>query len=225
MRKYKTRTNAVSTAPINSGRISRVKRVKSTPIICHMNSLSASANNNSIKARLSEASSVHSRNDKSKRTITKPLNLADFVISPNPNKKRKQKKTLKSSNNQLISNKIKPSGNDNGGPYCLPTCKYSGRDAAESMVRCCICMLWVHPVSCCGDSVEDPNHVGMYTCSICRKLPQRLSSIESTIEQLHDLNKHLIQMLETKEKECLDLKEKLAMVYNNNECLNTIIIH
>ena len=99
------------------------------------------------------------------------------------------------SNIQLISNKINLSGKDIDGPYCLPTCKYSGRDAAESIVRCYICMLWVHPVSSCGDSVDDSNHIGMYT--IMFHLPQvvtSLSSIEIIVEKLLELNKHLIQM-------------------------------
>ena len=50
-------------------------------------------------------------------------------------------------------------------------CKFNGvSHASEVMLRCCICMRWVHPISCCGDSPEDASHD---TCSHCRTISER----------------------------------------------------
>ena len=77
------------------------------------------------------------------------------------------------------------------------------------MLRCCLCMKWMHPMACCGDSEEDANHLGFYTCILCRNLSDRLNNIEKTVENLHHVNKDLIRVLEDREQECKTLRKLL----------------
>ena len=83
----------------------------------------------------------------------------------------------------------------NNSPYCLVTCQHNGLDQAEPMVRCCICMKWVHPISCCNDIEQDANHAGVYTCSLSRTISERLLNLEKTVDTLHTMNKDLIRLL------------------------------
>ena len=122
------------------------------------------------------------------RLITKPLNVQDFIKAP-PIRKKRNVKTVK---------------------YCIPSCRHKGLDTAEGMLRCCICMRWVHPVSCCGDNKKDVELVGIYSCIVCRGLSDRLANIEKTIANLQDTNKTLIRLLEDKENECSSLRKLLA---------------
>ena len=137
--------------------------------------------------------------------IRRPLQLKDFI-----------RKTKSKSDKQLSSNKgciTKPS---NKGSYCLPTCKYKGHNHGEAMIRCCLCMTWVHPTSCCGDTKEDAKHLGFYTCSHCRNLSNRLTNIENLFENLQNVNKDLIRQLEDKEQECKTLR--LLLQEGNSKC-------
>ena len=51
------------------------------------------------------------------------------------------------------------------------------------MLRCCLCMNWVHPV-CCGDPVEDKDYVGVYTCTKCRLISDEVVSIEAKLDSM-----------------------------------------
>ena len=62
---------------------------------------------------------------------------------------------------------------------------------------------------------DDAILVGAYTCAICRKLADRLSKIEQTVENLHNINSDLIKMLEAKELECSQLRQLLAQKSNS----------
>ena len=77
-------------------------------------------------------------------------------------------------------------------------------------------MRFVHPVSWCGDSDEDVKQTGLYCCVLCRKLLERLESIEQVVENVQSVNKDLIHLLEAKEQECNDLRAliNLSKVYN-----------
>ena len=78
------------------------------------------------------------------------------------------------------------------------TLKSSEAGISKSLI---ICTRWVHPVSCCGDSDE----TGIYRFVLCRKMPERLESIEKATENLQSVNKDLIYLLEAEEQECNDL--------------------
>ena len=132
--------------------------------------------------------------------IVKPLKISDFVKSAPKKKVRKPKQQGKLTSDFL---KEKP----DKGPFCLPLCSHGGLDVAESMIRCCICMRWVHPTSCCSDSIDDANLIGMYTCIQCRNIYDKLSCVENKLDELQSLNKDLIRMLEAKELECMDLRK------------------
>ena len=88
---------------------------------------------------------------------------------------------------------------------CLNTCLYDGQQNGLEMLRCCICMTWVHP-QCCGDLQEDTESLGAYTCSQCRQIYSRLAKLESQVEKLHDLNKTLVHLLENSQQECASLR-------------------
>ena len=123
--------------------------------------------------------------------------------------KRKKRRKSKGTDKQLISNRFN-TDTPNNGPYCLVTCQHDGLDQAESMVRCCIWMKWVHPISCCNDLEQDADHAGVYTCSSCRTISEHLLNLEKTVDTLHTMNKDLIRLLEPKEQECADLRKLLS---------------
>ena len=69
--------------------------------------------------------------------------------------------------------------------YCVPTC-YSGKVTKSSdMLRCGMCMLWLHP-TCVGDSDNDTVHQGAWLCSQCRKLPNQVSILVSELKKLRE---------------------------------------
>ena len=158
----------------------------------------------------SVTSNVHEVAPRVEKRIREPLKLRDFILTSN-------KAKVKSKNVKSHNKKRK-------GTYCLPNCKHDGYDKGEAMIRCCLCMRWVHPVSCCKDTEEDASSVGQYACSICRTFSTCLSNIEKAVENIQCLNKDLIRLLEAKEQECSDLRKLLQEkdipflpVHNQNE--------
>ena len=117
--------------------------------------------------------------------------------------------SLTSNKAEVKSKNVKSHNKKCKGTYCLPNCKHDGYDKGEAMIRCGLCMRWVHPFSCCKDSDEDASSVGQYACSICRTFSTRLSNIERAVENIQCLNKDLIRLLEAKEQECSDLRKLL----------------
>ena len=53
-----------------------------------------------------------------------------------------------------------------------PTCP--GRKSTAPLLRCCICMHWLHP-QCIGDNKEDAEVCGTWSCNNCRLIPSQLS--------------------------------------------------
>ena len=101
---------------------------------------------------------------------------------------------------------------------CLPSCLYNRTENGINMLKCCQCMIWVHP-KCCGESdnkVED----GIFNCSECRTISKRLSSLEMQMEVMHTLNKDLMLHLEKSQSECSQLRELLQTLMKE-KYLNT----
>ena len=65
--------------------------------------------------------------------------------------------------------------------YCLETCLHKGLRSNSSMIRCCQCMLWVHP-ECCGDKDDDLDDIIVYNCSQCRNILSRWSRWKSRLK-------------------------------------------
>ena len=108
--------------------------------------------------------------------------------------------------------------------YCVPTC-YSGKVTKSSdMLRCGMCMLWLHP-TCVGDSDNDTVHQGAWLCSQCRKLPNQGSILVSKLKKLREdisgakglrsafadiqsNNMDLVTLLAAKTAQCDDLRNE-----------------
>ena len=136
--------------------------------------------------------------------------LERVTVTSNNKKARRKKKPNKIIKPLKLSDYVK------SGRLCLPDCKFNGMShVSEDMLRCCICMRWVHPVSCCGDTREDASYEGIYTCIVCRNISDRLTRLEQNVSNLQESNKLLIKLLETKENECSDLRSFLNNMPKN----------
>ena len=61
---------------------------------------------------------------------------------------------------------------------CTDTCKHSNV-AKGDMIRCCICMLWVH-----AECVPDDKTEGIWTCNECRLMPSKIVEIKETMAHM-----------------------------------------
>ena len=94
--------------------------------------------------------------------------------------------------------------------YCVPNCIYAGQAAGLDMLRCCLCMNWIHPV-CCDEPVKhDKEYIGVYTCTKCRTISDKVISIEAKLDSLFDLNKSLINMLTESRTENMELRNLVS---------------
>ena len=62
--------------------------------------------------------------------------------------------------------------------YCVPHCKFNGKETAAAELLCCgVCMLWIHP-ACAGDSQD------AWTCAQCRLMPVYMTQLITDLAQL-----------------------------------------
>ena len=81
-------------------------------------------------------------------------------------------------------------------------------------------MNWVHAV-CCGDPVEDKDYVGVYTCTKCRLISDKVVSIEAKLDSMFDLNKSLMNMLTDYRNENLELRKLVSSLKTEKHNKNT----
>ena len=100
-------------------------------------------------------------------------------------------------------------------PLCISTCLYGGVCGTTDMLKCCQCMVWVHP-QCCGD---DPNESmdGVYNCKNCRQIYVKVSNLEHEINKLHEVNHELLKLLEKSQDDCRSLRELLNIVIKDSK--------
>ena len=100
-------------------------------------------------------------------------------------------------------------------PLCISTCLYGGVRGTTDMLKCCQCMVWVHP-ECCGD---DPNEStdGVYNCKNCRQIYVKVSNLEHEINKLHEVNHELLKLLEKSQDDCRSLRELLNIVIKDSK--------
>ena len=177
--------------------------------------------NNNTEQRITRSVTVAEKvkSPKSKKAMCQLLLDSDSDVDEPPQLKidhkstsanSRPKKGRKKNKGKHITKPLKVSDFIKEGPHCMQGCKFNcASHASEDMLRCCICMRWVHPISCCGDSPEDASHEGIYTCSQCRTISDRISNLERTVDKLYQTNKDLIRLLEAKDKECSDLYKML----------------
>ena len=99
--------------------------------------------------------------------------------------------------------------------HCVINCMFGGQEAEAEMLRCCLCMSWVHPV-CCGDLDKDNSYVDVYTCSKCRTISDRVVSVEAKLDSMIDLNKSLINTLNDSRTENVELKKLVTNLKNEH---------
>ena len=118
-----------------------------------------------------------------------------------------------------VDNSMSSIGSSDLSPYCIPDCSYGGHAGDVEMTRCCTCMRWVHYV-CCGDSEKDASYEGVYSCSICRTLCDRIINIEKQLVSSHELNQCLLKLVEKSNEECANLRTILSTFIQEGQSSN-----
>ena len=130
----------------------------------------------------------------------------------------------KKSKKQIILTQNKPSddiledtnsNSSNVGNLCVAECHFGGHRGDTEMLKCCICMVWIHPV-CCNDCYEDCQ-TGIYTCSICRTLGTRVVNIEKQLQESLNLNKVLFSLIEKISADCVQLRALVSKLSHNSD--------
>ena len=93
------------------------------------------------------------------------------------NDNKKSKKTKNGSKSK--SAKSKKSADTPSSSHCYSDCVGQGR-ADANMIRCFICMLWIH-IACSG---EDKRYMGAWTCKNCRNIPSAITAMQSKLASL-----------------------------------------
>ena len=85
-------------------------------------------------------------------------------------------------------------------------------DGQDTMLKCCICLTWVHP-GCIGDDENDRwLSEGPYTCDNCRQLSNHMRTVLSEVQG----NQKILQQ---QQKQILDMFE---MVKQQQEQIQTL---
>ena len=132
------------------------------------------------------------------------------MLRPNNSKKAKKSKT------QHRNEKNKKNGNI----YCFPDCLFNREEGDDGMLRCCTCMRWVHP-QCCGDQASDIKYNGVYNCSQCRCITERIYNMELEISKLQNTNDILLQRVQSYGDECQELKSMLLRFISKSQSSDT----
>ena len=78
---------------------------------------------------------------------------------------------------------------------CIPQCKYNGRFNEKPMIRCCLCMTWLHE-QCLNFPPDE--FTGIWICCECRELPRVVNQILNVCTELRDQMKSLNLCLQEK---------------------------
>ena len=89
-----------------------------------------------------------------------------------------------------------------------------GRKLSAPFLRCCVCMTWLHP-QCVGDSKEDADVCGTWTCHKCRFVPSQISQLVKTTQQMSKDIQSIRQLQTSYSK----LHNSLDAAYKNNQHL------
>ena len=89
-----------------------------------------------------------------------------------------------------------------------------GRKLSAPFLRCCVCMTWLHP-QCVGDSKEDADVCGTWTCHKCRLVPSQISQLLKTTQQMSKDIQSIRQLQTSYSK----LHNSLDAAYKNNQHL------
>lgn len=97
-----------------------------------------------------------------------------------PTKKKGRPKKKKDSQHHDAITKAKQQ-------YCVTGCRHGRAETTKAqLVRCGVCMHWLHP-TCVGDSMQDAEQQGAWTCHQCRRLSTDVATIMSEVRQLRTL--------------------------------------
>ena len=145
------------------------------------------------------------------------------VVKPSIDNK-KSKKIKKGSKSKSKKAADTP-GNKPPPGYCYTDCADQGK-ADPNMIRCSICMIWIH-ISCSG---EDQRYMGAWTCKNCRNIPSvittlqtKLTSLETFVKSTCSNNQDLVNEIKLLKAENGNLKQKLASVNQHNSELKKLI--
>ena len=137
-----------------------------------------------------------------------------------------QKKCKKSKKTKNKSSKEAPKSSKETPKHCYVNCKHNGNPASGDMIRCTLCMLWVH-VSCSG---EEKNYAGAWTCKACRSVPSMVIDLQLQLSNLILLVQNMCENNETQKDELNklklengNLKQKIASLEDRNCDLRKLI--
>ena len=134
-----------------------------------------------------------------------------------------QKKCKKTKNK---CSKEAPKSSKETRKHCYINCNHNGNPASGDMIRCTLCMLWVH-VSCSG---EEKNYAGAWTCKTCRSVPSmvidlqlQLSNLILLVQNVYENNETQKDDLNKLKLENGNLKQKIASLEDRNCDLRKLI--
>ena len=145
------------------------------------------------------------------------------VVKPSIDNKKSKK--IKKGSKSKSKKAADTTGNKPPPGYCYTDCADQGK-ADPNMIRCSICMIWIH-ISCSG---EDQRYMGAWTCKNCRNIPSvittlqtKLTSLETFVKSTCSNNQDLVNEIKLLKAENGNLKQKLASVNQHNSELKKLI--
>ena len=147
--------------------------------------------------------------------------MSNWAAAMKAKKSKKTRKVTSKSTSKLTERTVILTSTD----FCYSYCLYQGVTAAD-MIRCSLCMNWVH-MACSG---EDSKYHGAWTCKHCRTIPSVITTLQTQLSNLEthvkdvcknnrDLNKE-ISLLRTENG---NLKQKVANLNEHNSELQKLI--
>ena len=165
-----------------------------------------------------DSEQTHSHAQSDQRVKTKSGNCSKLKGGK---KVKKSKKPHKATFKSTSSSTVFPVAT----MFCYSDCVQRGKADAD-MIRCSLCMIWVH-MACSG---EDSNYQGAWTCKNCRTIPStitmlqtQLSSLVAYVDDVRKNNKDLIKEISLLRTENGNLKQKIANVNDQNSELQKLI--
>ena len=154
----------------------------------------------SDKAKAKEYGKIKPSQNVTRTSTSSSAQKSKTICNDDKKQKSKKPKTKVSATND---NKDSGHNDKSDDVFCYDDCKHGGAWKQKMMIRCILCMKWIH-YECSGDSDSDLEISGSWCCDKCRNMPH---SVNSIMKQLCDENVTLQKRL----LECISERENLKI--------------
>ena len=108
------------------------------------------------------------------------------------------------------------------GPWCIPECKYSGKEHRDSgMIRCSMCMNWYH-----SECVKETHPDTIHTCGKCTNIASDLRNVLTVVSSIMDKTDKIVNEIAALRSNHEKLAKEFSSVKQENEktkCDNTVL--